>query len=104
LRPRDGRVKFSRSARKLPCQALDLEDVSAPLQRDDAFFERNPFIGRTLQTHPKLEHVLAFLDERGETFAVEDWRAMYRRYLDYCEAHGIEAADLARFDEAKPIC
>ena len=33
-------------------QALDLEDLSALLSRGDAFFEGNPFIGRTLQTHP----------------------------------------------------
>jgi guanylate kinase len=38
-------------------QALDLEDLSALLQRGDAFFEGNPFVGRTLQTHPKLQHV-----------------------------------------------
>ena len=38
-------------------QALDLEDLSALLQKGDAFFEGNPFIGRTLQTHPKLHAV-----------------------------------------------
>jgi guanylate kinase len=38
-------------------QALDLEDLSALLTRGDAFFEGNPFIGRTLQTHPKLQDV-----------------------------------------------
>jgi guanylate kinase len=38
-------------------QALDLEDLSALLTRGDAFFEGNPFIGRTLQTHPKLQGV-----------------------------------------------
>jgi guanylate kinase len=38
-------------------QALDLEDLSALLRRGDAFFEGNPFVGRTLQTHPKLQHV-----------------------------------------------
>ena len=35
-------------------QALDLEDLSALLNKGDAFFEGNPFIGRTLQTHPDL--------------------------------------------------
>jgi guanylate kinase len=38
-------------------QALDLEDLSALLERGDAFFEGNPFIGRTLQTHPELQGV-----------------------------------------------
>jgi guanylate kinase len=38
-------------------QALDLEDLAALLRRGDAFFEGNPFIGRTLQTHPKLREV-----------------------------------------------
>src|SRR5712692_7981403 len=38
-------------------QALDLEDLSALLNTGDAFFEGNPFIGRTLQTHPKLQGV-----------------------------------------------
>ena len=38
-------------------QALDLKDLSALLESGDAFFEGNPFIGRTLQTHPKLQAV-----------------------------------------------
>src|SRR5262249_45238907 len=38
-------------------QALDLQDLAALLQKGDAFFEGNPFIGRTLQTHPKLQSV-----------------------------------------------
>jgi guanylate kinase len=38
-------------------QALDLEDLSELLTRGAAFFEGNPFIGRTLQTHPKLHNV-----------------------------------------------
>jgi guanylate kinase len=38
-------------------QALDLEDLSALLKKGDAFFEGNPFIGRTLQTHPRLHGV-----------------------------------------------
>src|SRR5712692_6388197 len=37
--------------------ALDLEDLSALLNKGDAFFEGNPFIGRTLQTHPNLQDV-----------------------------------------------
>lgn len=38
-------------------QALDLEDLSATLARGDVFFEGNPFVGRTLQTHPSLAGV-----------------------------------------------
>jgi guanylate kinase len=38
-------------------QALDLEDLAALLGKGDAFFEGNPFIGRTLQTHPALREV-----------------------------------------------
>jgi guanylate kinase len=38
-------------------QALDLEDLAALLTRGDTLFEGNPFIGRTLQTHPKLHDV-----------------------------------------------
>src|SRR5215470_15080476 len=38
-------------------QALDLEDLAVLLQKGDAFFEGNPFIGRMLQTHPKLREV-----------------------------------------------
>ena len=38
-------------------QALDLQDLAALLQKGDAFFEGNPFIGRVLQTHPKLQGV-----------------------------------------------
>ena len=35
-------------------QALDLSDLAALLDRGDAFFEGNPFVGRLLQTHPSL--------------------------------------------------
>lgn len=38
-------------------QGLDLEELSAVLEKGDAFFEGNPFVGRTLQTHPRLAHV-----------------------------------------------
>lgn len=38
-------------------QALDLQDLSATLARGDVFFEGNPFVGRTLQTHPSLAGV-----------------------------------------------
>src|SRR5262249_30803301 len=38
-------------------QALDLQDLAMLLQKGDAFFEGNPFVGRTLQTHPELRGV-----------------------------------------------
>jgi hypothetical protein len=45
-----------------------------------------------------LEGALEFLDEEGNRLAIEDWQSMYRRYLDYCEAQGIEPADVKSFD------
>lgn len=38
-------------------QALDLGELKALLRDSDGFFEGNPFIGRALQTHPRLSHV-----------------------------------------------
>ncbi|UCG28605.1 MAG: hypothetical protein JSV24_04405 [Bacteroidales bacterium] len=38
-------------------QALDLKEVSDKLETGDLFFEGNPFIGRTLLTHPSLKEV-----------------------------------------------
>jgi guanylate kinase len=38
-------------------QALDLTELAALLERGDAFFEGNPFVGRLLQTHPALTRV-----------------------------------------------
>jgi guanylate kinase len=38
-------------------QALDLPALAALLERGDAFFEGNPFVGRLLQTHPALARV-----------------------------------------------
>jgi len=38
-------------------QALDLKELDALLQRGDAFFEGNPFIGRTLLTHERLRNI-----------------------------------------------
>lgn len=45
-------------------QAVDVEALRTLLERDDAFFEGNPFVGRMLQTHPLLadvEHLSIFL-------------------------------------------
>ena len=38
-------------------QALNVEELEALLERRDAFFEGNPFVGRVLQTHPLLATV-----------------------------------------------
>jgi guanylate kinase len=38
-------------------QALDLTALAALLERGDALFEGNPFVGRLLQTHPALAQV-----------------------------------------------
>jgi guanylate kinase len=35
-------------------QALDVEELHGMLQDSNAFFEGNPFVGRALQTHPRL--------------------------------------------------
>ncbi len=35
-------------------QALDVQELEALLRRGDVFFEGNPFVGRALQTHPRL--------------------------------------------------
>jgi guanylate kinase len=38
-------------------QAVDIEELGLLLERGDAFFEGNPFVGRALQTHPHLAEV-----------------------------------------------
>lgn len=38
-------------------QALDLQELLQSLKENNVFFEGNPFIGRTLQTHPVLAEV-----------------------------------------------
>lgn len=38
-------------------QALDLQELLVSLTKGDVFFEGNPFVGRTLQTHPALASV-----------------------------------------------
>ena len=35
-------------------QALDMEELESVLRRGDVFFEGNPYVGRALQTHPRL--------------------------------------------------
>ncbi len=38
-------------------QALDIQELEASLGRGDVFFEGNSFVGRALQTHPRLTGV-----------------------------------------------
>ena len=38
-------------------QALDVDALNSQLERSDAFFEGNPFVGRVLQTHELLANV-----------------------------------------------
>jgi len=50
-------------------QAVDIEALTTLLERSDAFFEGNPFVGRMLQTHPLLaniEHLSIFLSPLGK--------------------------------------
>ena len=57
--------------------------------------------GETTEAFIVVEGALEFVDEEGNTLAIEDWRSMYRRYLDYCEQEGLEPVDMARFDAVK---
>jgi guanylate kinase len=38
-------------------QAVDVKELESLLRRGDVFFEGNPFVGRALQTHPRLTGV-----------------------------------------------
>src|ERR1700693_6359829 len=38
-------------------QALDIQELEASLGRGDVFFEGNSFVGRVLQTHPRITGV-----------------------------------------------
>ena len=38
-------------------QAVDIEELKSLLQRGDVLFEGNPYVGRALQTHPRLAEV-----------------------------------------------
>jgi len=44
-----------------------------------------------------LEGALAFLDENGNTVAVETAHTVAERYEAYCRANGIPAVDLTQF-------
>ncbi len=56
--------------------------------------------GETTEAFIIVEGALEFLDDEGNTIAIEDWQSMYQRYLDYCEAEGLDPVDLAGFDKA----
>ncbi|MCY1454340.1 hypothetical protein D9M71_714000 [compost metagenome] len=40
---------------------------------------------------------LIFVDENDKVMAIENWKTSLQRYLDYCEANGIEPQDLTAF-------
>ena len=46
--------------------------------------------GETTEAFIIVEGALEFIDEEGNTIAIEDWRTMYQRYLDYCEEEGLD--------------
>lgn len=37
---------------------------------------------------------LEFLDESGQTVAIEDWRSILQKYVDYCEKNDLPVVDL----------
>jgi hypothetical protein len=41
---------------------------------------------------------LLFLDGNDNVVAIENWKSGLKRYLDYCEQHGIEPKDLTAFN------
>ena len=41
---------------------------------------------------------LAFLDEKDNIVALENWKTGLQRYLAYCEQHGIKPKDLTAFN------
>lgn len=57
--------------------------------------------GETTEAFIVVEGALEFLDEEGNTLAIEDWRSMYRRYIEYCEQEGLEPIDVSGFEAAE---
>jgi quercetin dioxygenase-like cupin family protein len=57
--------------------------------------------GETTEAFIIVEGALQFLDDEGNSLAIEDWHSMYERYLAYCEEEGIDALDVMNFSEAK---
>ena len=40
-----------------------------------------------------------YLDKNGGVMAIENWKTMLDRYLDYCRSRGIEPVDVSSFEE-----
>lgn len=40
---------------------------------------------------------LIYFDDEGRVAAIENWKSMVQRYLDYCTANGIEPCDVTSF-------
>ncbi|MCY1235414.1 hypothetical protein D9M72_480290 [compost metagenome] len=40
---------------------------------------------------------LIFVDENDKVLAIENWKTSLQRYMNYCEANGIEPQDLTAF-------
>jgi 2,4'-dihydroxyacetophenone dioxygenase len=57
--------------------------------------------GETTEAFIIVEGALEFIDDEGNTIAIEDWRTMYQRYVDYCEHEGLEPIDMTRFDQVQ---
>ncbi|CAF1067949.1 unnamed protein product [Rotaria sordida] len=45
---------------------------------------------------------LEFLDESGNTIAVEDWRSISQKYVDYCEKNNLPIIDITYPKEKAP--
>jgi 2,4'-dihydroxyacetophenone dioxygenase len=54
--------------------------------------------GETTEAFIIVEGALEFLDEDGNSLAIEDWRSMYSRYLDYCQEMGLDPVDVMNFE------
>jgi hypothetical protein len=54
--------------------------------------------GDTVVTFNITQGELLFLDDAGNTIAVENWRSSLQRYLDHCRANGIAPRDLTAYN------
>jgi hypothetical protein len=41
---------------------------------------------------------LAFLDDKNQVIAIENWKTALGRYLEYCRDHGIDPEDVTAFN------
>jgi hypothetical protein len=44
-----------------------------------------------------IEGALNFLDDAGNTVAVENWQTFLKRYHDYCSEKGLAPVDITKF-------